>query len=189
MPAENYVNDVYTTLSGNGGSVNNSTTTWLVASSTGFPSKPFRVICESEIVLVTNVVGVTWTVTRAQESTTATSHNDGSIVRHVITAAGLSNAIQYASRWDVVSTFTNYSASVSEFVKCNTAGGGITVTLPTAVGQSGKEIGIQKISSDNNILLVNTTSSQTISGELTQYWNDQYTVMTVVSDGANWQIT
>jgi hypothetical protein len=66
-----------TTLSGNGGSINNSTTTMLVASSSGFPATPFMCIVGTEQMKVTTVASLTWTITRGYNGSSAASHNDG----------------------------------------------------------------------------------------------------------------
>ena len=85
--ARNYLNNVPATAL-NGG-VNDTTTTWTVDSSTGYPSTDFTAKCESEVVLVTNVSGVTWTVTRGYDNTTGATHADGLEVRAVIVADDL----------------------------------------------------------------------------------------------------
>lgn len=57
---------VNTTLSGNGGSITSGATSMLVASSTGFPAGiTFYAKIDSEIVQVTNVTSLTWTIVRA----------------------------------------------------------------------------------------------------------------------------
>jgi hypothetical protein len=84
--------------------------------------------------------------------------------------------------------FANYVASAWEIVLADTSGGGFTVTLPTAIGISGQIIIVKKISSDGNDLTVDTTGGQTIDGETSQVWSDQFASMTLVSDGANWRI-
>jgi Tfp pilus assembly protein PilV len=64
-------------------SVTSSATTITVASATGFPAKPeFRVKVENEIMLVTAVgsPATTWTVSRAQDGTTAAAHATGAAV-------------------------------------------------------------------------------------------------------------
>ena len=56
----------------------------------GFPTGGnFRIIVESEIMLVTDVQGKTFTVTRAQEGTSAASHDADAAVFHVLTAGAL----------------------------------------------------------------------------------------------------
>ena len=67
-----------------------------------------------------------------------------------------------------------------------------TATLPTAVGVAGQTYVIINASTTATNVTVNTTSSQTIGGRssgsivLAGPWYDQ---MTVISDGANWQIS
>lgn len=57
---------------------------------THFPTQPeFRVRVSDEKMLVTGVVGTTWTVTRGIEGTIATSHSAGTLVVAVLTAGGL----------------------------------------------------------------------------------------------------
>lgn len=62
------------------------------------------------------------------------------------------------------------------------------VTLPTAVGISGRQYTIKRINGGANNVTLNTTSSQTIDGVTTKVLNAQYASVTVVSDGANWMI-
>lgn len=89
--AELLANNASTTL--NGG-INNSTTSVVVTSATGFPvTGNFRVIVDSEIMLVTGVSGNTFTVTRGVESTGAVSHSSGANITHILTAAGLAQFI------------------------------------------------------------------------------------------------
>jgi hypothetical protein len=84
--AEQYANNAQTTLSGNGGSITSSATSMIVASASAFPTTgQFRVIVDSEIMLVTAVSGTTFTITRAQEGTSAASHNDGANVTQILT--------------------------------------------------------------------------------------------------------
>ena len=61
-----------------------------VKSAVGFPTGGnFRIIIDNEIMLVTDVQGKTFTVTRAQEGTSAASHDADVAVFHVLTAGSL----------------------------------------------------------------------------------------------------
>jgi hypothetical protein len=61
-----------------------------VKSAVGFPTGGnFRIIIDSEIMLVTDVQGKTFTVTRAQEGTSAAAHDADAAVFHVLTAGAL----------------------------------------------------------------------------------------------------
>lgn len=80
--------------------------------------------------------------------------------------------------------------STHSVVMVDASGGARTITLPTAVGISGRIYRIKMISasSQTNTVTVGTTSSQTIDGAATQVLYLQYTDMPVISDGSNWSI-
>lgn len=86
--------------------INNVSTVILVASTTGFPVVPFILALDygaatEEVVLATNVAGLSVTVTRAYDGTAAVSHGPGAKVRHV------SSAIDFREANDHVNTSTN----------------------------------------------------------------------------------
>ena len=61
-----------------------------VKSATGFPGGcNFRILVESEIMLVTAVEGRVFTISRAQEGTSAAAHDADVAVNHVLTAGAL----------------------------------------------------------------------------------------------------
>ena len=62
-----------------------------------------------------------------------------------------------------------------------------TLTLPTAVGLSGKVFWLKKIDSSINAITIATTSAQTINGQSTRHLATQYELLALASDGANWQ--
>lgn len=64
--------------------------------------------------------------------------------------------------------------------------GTFAVTLPTAVGITGRIYVIKN--SGTGPITIDTTSSQTIDGSLTQTLAVQYSEFTVQSNGANWLI-
>jgi hypothetical protein len=87
---------------------------------------------------------------------------------------------------------TNYTATAADdYILVNNAGGNRTVTLPTAVGNSGKHITVKKLDAGNT-LSVATVLNQTIDGvnaTLTPHAiTIQYESIAVVSDGANWWV-
>lgn len=89
MP-ENFSNNYATTLNG---AIDNAVTSLVVTSSVGRPDPNFRIIIDSEILLVTAVAGTTYTVTRGVEGTTAAAHSNGAAVTHILTAEGLRLAV------------------------------------------------------------------------------------------------
>lgn len=87
MATEKYTNNAASTLNG---AINNSTTSVVVTSASGFPTTGnFRILIDSEIMLVTSVSSNTFTVTRAHENTAAASHSDLAAVTHVFTAGAV----------------------------------------------------------------------------------------------------
>ncbi|QJX01314.1 tail fiber protein [Frigoriglobus tundricola] len=86
MATEQLVNNGVTQLTA---AIDNqlTTTTLNVLSSGSFPSPPFRIRIDNELMMVTAVSGTTWTVTRAIEGTTAAAHSSGATVTQVLTAA------------------------------------------------------------------------------------------------------
>lgn len=84
---------------------------------------------------------------------------------------------------------TAYTLTVSDSVVTgNASGGAFTLTLPTAVGVTGRQYTLKKVDSSANAVTVGTTSSQTIDGASTYSLASQYNYVTLVSDGANWNI-
>lgn len=95
-----------------------------------------------------------------------------------------------SSGYNIQTKTANYPAVINEFVQCSSAA--FTVTLPTAVGQGGKSIGVIKTDSTAaNKISFATTSSQTIGGAAasTVFAMTLNEGFIFTSDNANWQIT
>ena len=84
--AELFKNLASTTLSGD---IDAVTTSVGVASAMGFTGGNFRILVDSEIMLVTAVSGTTFTVTRGVEGTSASAHSNGATAKHILTAGAL----------------------------------------------------------------------------------------------------
>lgn len=82
-----------------------------------------------------------------------------------------------------------YSPSANrERVLADAAGGTFAVTLPDATAIEGYEFTVKKVDSSANAVTVDTTASQTIDGETSLSLSEEFQFLTVVSDGANWNI-
>jgi len=114
MATEQFANNASTTL--NGG-INNAVTSLVVTSASGFPSSGnFRIIIDSEIMIVTAVSGTTFTVTRNAESTSAASHSNGAAVTCILTAgsiAALLSALTPQGRLTLTSGTSQMTSSVT----------------------------------------------------------------------------
>jgi hypothetical protein len=64
--------------------------------------------------------------------------------------------------------------------------GTVTITLPTAVGITGKIYHIKNIS--NGVITIATDGSETIDGEASASLIQKYEAATLMSDGTNWMI-
>lgn len=95
----------------------------------------------------------------------------------------------YSATVQSISANTTVAASQNALlVKCNALSAAFTVTLPTAVGVTGKTFHIKKTDTSAFAVTIATTSSQTIDGVATVAVYSQYDSITVYSDGANWMI-
>ena len=81
------------------------------------------------------------------------------------------------------SNFTIGSTSTVVLSNCAAA---CTITLPTAVGISGRVLQVKRTSS--SAVTIATTSSQTIDGASTVVLTTQYANVDFISDGSNWSI-
>jgi len=64
--------------------------------------------------------------------------------------------------------------------------GAVTITLYTAVGNTGKKIRVVKTDSSANAVTIDPSGSQTWSGATTRILNAQWEGASGVSDGSNW---
>lgn len=71
---------------------------------------------------------------------------------------------------------------------CDATTAPFTITLLTAVGHNGLIFTIKKTDSSVNAVTIATTSSQKIDGASTYSLALQYKYVTLVSDGANWNV-
>lgn len=84
---EQFANNATTTLNG---SITSTATSLVVTLASSFPTSPqFRIIIDSEIMLVTAVSGTTFTVSRGVENTTQASHSNLATVSMILTSGAL----------------------------------------------------------------------------------------------------
>jgi hypothetical protein len=89
MASEQFANLAQTTLNNTLGA---NATLLVVTSASNFPSTGnFRIIIDTEILLVTGVTGTNFTVTRGYEGTAASLHSAGATVAHIMTAGVISS--------------------------------------------------------------------------------------------------
>ncbi len=75
-----------------------------------------------------------------------------------------------------------------QIISVTTAASDRTITLPTAADNTGRTINIKKADSGAGHVIVDGEGSETIDGALTQTLFTIYGRMTIICDGATWQI-
>lgn len=102
-------------------------------------------------------------------------------VTFVVTPAGITHPVRTET--------TSYLAVLTdEFILCDATLGAITITLPTAVGNSGKLFSVKKIDSSANIVKVDPNAAELIDGDADFDLTAEDEVIGFVSDGTGWWI-
>lgn len=148
MSTEQFANKAASNLAS---SIGSGDTTLSVVSASAFPaSGNFRILIDSEIILVTAVSGTTFTVTRGAESTSAASHASGAAVTHILTAGGLNAALAAATPvagavatpfadlqdhsllWYIGGSSTSIGSASFGWASVNSSGSTVAVVAPSA---------------------------------------------------------
>lgn len=144
-----------------------------------------------KIVLDTSAVNV---ATGTADPTVATANGDlyynstNSVLRLYANGAWttVGNAVSAVSNYTATATLTNADEVV--LVATTADGGNMTITLPTAVGVTGKTITVKKTDAFTKIVNVAGAGGETIDGTTTKSIFMQWESLTMVSNGANWFI-
>jgi hypothetical protein len=78
-----------------------------------------------------------------------------------------------------------YAAVWGEVVMCDPTGGGFTVNLPTAVGNSGRQIIVKNDSASTNTITIEPDGSETIDGAANTTITTARGTVRITSDGTN----
>lgn len=81
---------------------------------------------------------------------------------------------------------SDYTLTVQDHII--TCSAGLTITLPTAAGITGREYSVKRTYSGGADVTIGTTAGQTIDGSTTYALGAQWKYATFVSDGSNWLI-
>jgi len=88
-----------------------------------------------------------------------------------------------------VTTTANYTlTNADEIVRFDATIGGLTAQLPTAMGNAGRTFTIVKIDASINRVTVRPAGTETINGASFLILQTQWSEVTVVSNGVNWNI-
>ena len=88
---------------------------------------------------------------------------------------------------NALTTFTtNTTAGITHNMMVFTGTSATTLTLPTAIGITGREYWVKNASSNSSVLTIATTSSQTVDGLSSWTLTQTNKAIRLVSDGTNW---
>jgi hypothetical protein len=86
-----------------------------------------------------------------------------------------------------ISVATTYTVSIYDaIIDGSAAGGAFTITLPTAVGNTGRLFIVKKTDSSANAVTVKGNGSELIDGANTSLLSTQYQCLEIYSNGTNW---
>ena len=89
----------------------------------------------------------------------------------------------------VTSQSTTYTILSTDYVVlCDASSAAFTVTLPTAVGATGKRYYIKKTDSSANAVTIDGDGSETIDDSTARVLASQYDSVGIVSDGSEWWV-
>jgi hypothetical protein len=89
----------------------------------------------------------------------------------------------------VVMIGSDYQALLSDrYIDANATLQVITITLPTAVGELGRDYIIKRVNAGPNVVIVEGFGSETIDGELQYQLETQWESVTIISDNSNWKV-
>jgi len=139
-----------------------------------------------------NVTAATTIPNAGLANSTATLGNTAITLGSTTTSVGnltLNNVTINGLNTSLTTKSANYTGTLIDgTILGNASTGNITITLPTSVGATGRTYAIKKIDSSANVVIIATTSSQTIDGFTTENLARQFDAVQVQSDGANWVI-
>jgi len=136
MAVEQFANNASSTLNG---AIISSDTSLTVNSASTFPtSGNFRIIIDSEIIIVGSVSSNTFSnLTRGAEGTTAASHSNGVVVTHLLTSASFQQFLQGYQLVNEFRNFPKYEGALSTLPFWWQKSASATVTDVAVSGESG----------------------------------------------------
>lgn len=160
-----------------------ATPSGVTASNSATPPTQFRVLIGTEICIVTNISGTTWTVTRGAEGTTAASHTAGDSVNHIVTAGALTSANwTISTRTGVaVSGTTTSTRRTLDFIGGSNAVLSVTDDATNETAHITVNVGVPASASAVGMVLAGLASQ---TGDLLQFQDNSANVLArFLSDG------
>lgn len=168
---------------------------------TTWPTELFVALIDDELIFCDSRSGTTITFNatgRGYGGTTAASHSASAPIyvveasEFIMKVADEIIAMQanpgFAAT-QIAAKTAAYTVTTSDvFVHGDATAAAFTLTLPTAVGKTGRFYYFKKIDSGANAVTVDGNAAETIDGSATYALNSQHDAVLIVSDGTNWKV-
>lgn len=93
------------------------------------------------------------------------------------------------STTSLITTTTALSVAANVFmVRVDATGGPVTITLPVANGNEGRQIAIKKVDASVNAVTVDGHAAETIDGAATFSLPTQYDTVVIYCNGSGWDV-
>lgn len=100
------------------------------------------------------------------------------------------NVVGRVAPSNLLTKTANYTVLTSDgkdvVIACDASGGAVTITLYTAVGNSGRRIAVKKTDASANACVLDGNAAETIDGAATLSLGTQYQDAMITSNGTNW---
>ncbi len=95
----------------------------------------------------------------------------------------------YSGEFRTTTKTATFTLSTEMVVLVDASGGGITLTLPSAVSNTHKVYVIKKVDSTGNVVTIEgDANTETIDGEVSVKMHLQYQYIWIICDGSDWYI-
>ena len=146
----------------------------------GVPTGEFE-LCES----VYTHSGTTWSRGTLLDSSTGSRISFAAGTKRISVVIEVSKFIDARIRQPEVAITTTATATIGRYHVCTGTTSDYTVTLPTAVGNTGRELHFRMSTALTKLVTLDGNGTETINGTLTRIMHDGESA-TLISDGANW---
>ena len=130
-----------------------------------------------------------YVLSATQGTMTATDTTIWALLYSSTSVAATATSVSGVNSFTIKSVSADYNANFGEFIKVYSTSGNIVVNTPDPAAYTGYSITVKKMSNDTNTVILSANNSWSIEQTTSAGIHNQYTSITVVSDGSSWLIS